>query len=59
MAGPKIDGIATGLDLPFDVVAAGFLIVKNVTEWLLRDYHYVVGIEVVAKLSGCDKDGIQ
>ena len=59
MAGPKIDGIGVELDRPFADAAAGFLIVENVAERVLRDYCYVVGIKVVAELSGCDKDGIQ
>ena len=58
VAGPKINGIGAELDRPFDDVAAGFLIAENVTERVLHDYRYVVGIEVVAKLPGCDKDGI-
>ena len=57
MVGPKIDGIGAKLDRPFDVATAGFLIVENVIEWVLHDYRYVVGIEVVAELPGCDKDG--
>ena len=57
--GPKIDGIGAELDHPFDDVATVFLIMENVAEQILRDYRYAVGIEVVAKLLGCDKDGIQ
>ena len=59
VVGHKINGIGAELDLPFDDAAAGFLIAENVTERVLRDFRYVVGIEVVAKLLGCDKDGIQ
>ena len=51
---PEFDGISAELDCPFDDAAAGFLIVENVTERVLRDYHYVVGIEVVVELPGCD-----
>ena len=58
MAEPKIDGIGAKLDRPFDDAAAGFLIAKNVTERVLYDYRNVVGIEVVAELLGCDKDGV-
>ena len=59
VAGPKIDGIGAELDCPFDDAVAGFLVVENVAERVLRDYRYVVGIEEVAELLGCDKDGIQ
>ena len=59
MAEPKIDGIGAELDRPFDDAAAGFLIAENVAERVIRDYRYVVGIEVVAELLGCDKDGVQ
>ena len=59
VAGPKIDGIGAELDRPFDDAAAGFLVAENVTERVCPDYRYVVGIEVVAKLLGCDKDGVQ
>jgi len=59
VAGPKINGIGAELNYPFDDVAIGFLIAENVTKWELRDYRYVVGIEVVAELLGCDKDGVQ
>ena len=59
VTGPKINGIGAKLDCPFDDVATGFLVVENVAERVLRDYCYVVGIKVVAELSGCDKDGIQ
>ena len=59
VVGPKIDGIGAELDCPFDDVATGFLIAENVIERVLHDDHYVVGIEVVAELLGCDKDGIQ
>ena len=55
MVRPKIDGIGAGLDRPFDDVAAGFLIAENVAERVLHDYCYVVGIEVVVELPGCDK----
>ena len=59
MVGPKIDGIGAELDRPFDDAAAGFLIAENVAERVIRDYRYVVGIEVVAELLGCDEDGVQ
>ena len=59
VAGPKIDGIGVELDRPFADAAAGFLIAENVTERVLHDYRYVVGMEVVVELLGCDKDGIQ
>ena len=58
VAGPKINGIGAELNYPFDDVAIGFLIAENVTKWELRDYRYVVGIEVEAELPGCDKVGI-
>ena len=58
VVGPKIDGIGAELDRPIDDTATGFLIAKNVTKRVLYDYCYVVGIEVVVELPGCDKDGI-
>ena len=59
VVGPKIDGIGVELDCPFDDAVAGFLVAEDVTEWVLSDYCYVVGIKVVVKLPGCDKDGVQ
>ena len=59
VAGPKIDGIGAELDRPFNDAAAGFLVAEDVTEWVLNDYHYVVGVKVVAELPRCDKDGVQ
>ena len=58
VVGPKIDGIGAKLNRPFDDVAASFLIAKNVAKRGLRDYRYVVGIEVVVELPGCDKYGV-
>ena len=55
----QVDGIGAEVDRPFDDVTASFLIVEDVVERVLRDYHYVVGIEVVVELLRCDKDGIQ
>ena len=59
MARPEVNGIGAELDHPFDDAITGFLIAENVTERVLRDYRYVVGIKVVAELLGCDKDGVQ
>ena len=59
MARPEVDGIGAELDRPFNEAAAGFLVTKDVTEWVLSNYHYVVGVEVVTKLLGCDQDGVQ
>ena len=59
VARPKIDGIGPELDHPFDDVAAGFLIAENVTERVLHDYRYVVGVKVVVELLGCDQDGVK
>lgn len=59
MARPEVDGIGAELDRPFNDAAAGFLIVEDVAEWVLSNYIYVVGVEVVMVLSGCDQDGIQ
>ena len=54
VARPKVDGIGAKLDHPFNDAAAGFLVVKDVTEWVLSDYRYVVGVKVVMELPGCD-----
>ena len=59
MARPEVNGIGAELDHPFNNAAAGFLVVEDVVEWVLSDYHYVVGIKVVMELSGCDQDGVQ
>ena len=59
MARPKFDGVGAELDRPFNDVATGFLIVEDVTEWVLYDYCYVIGVEVVAELPRGDQDGIQ
>ena len=32
---------------------------EDVTEWVLSDYRYVVGVKVVMELPGCDQDGVQ
>ena len=59
VARPEVDGIGVELDRPFNDTAAGFLVVEDVTEWVLSDYYYVVGIKVLIELPGCDQDGIQ
>ena len=59
MVRPKVDGIGAELNHPFNDVAVGFLVAEDVTEWVLSDYRYVVGIKVVMKLSRCDHDDIQ
>ena len=58
VVGPKVDGIGAKLDHPFNDVATGFLVAKDVTERVLSDYCYVVGIKVVAELLRCDQDGV-
>ena len=59
VARPKVDGIGAELDRPFNDAAAGFLVAKDVAEWVLSDYRYVVGVKVVTKLPRCDQDGVQ
>ena len=59
MARPEVNGIGAELDHPFNNAAAGFLVAEDVVEWVLSDYHYVVGIKVVMELLGCDQDGVQ
>ena len=59
MVRPKVDGIGVELDRPFNDMAVGFLVAEDVTEWVLSDYCYVIGIKVVAELLGCDQDGVQ
>jgi hypothetical protein len=59
VARPEIDGIGTELDRPFNDVATGLLVVKDITESVLRNHCYVVGVEVVTKLLGCDENGVQ
>jgi len=59
VARPEVDGIGVELDRPFNNVAAGFLVAEDVTEWVLGDNRYVVGVKVVMLLLGCDQDGVQ
>ena len=59
VARPKIDGIGAELNYPFNDVAVGFFVAEDVTEWVLSDYRYVVGVKVVAELPRCDQDGVQ
>jgi hypothetical protein len=59
VARPDVDGIGAELDRPFNDAAVGFLVVEDVTERVLSDYCYVVGIEVVMERLGCDQDGVQ
>ena len=59
VARPEVDGIGAELDRPFNDAAAGFLVAEDVAEWVLSNYHYVVGIEVVTELPGSDQDGVQ
>ena len=51
--GPEVNGIGVEFDCPFNDAAAGFLVTEDVTEQVLSDYCYVVGIKVVAKLCSC------
>ena len=54
MARSEIDVVGAELDRPFNDVAVGFLVAEDVTEWVLGDYRYMVGIKVVIELLGCD-----
>ena len=59
LAWPKVDGIGTELDRPFIDAAAGFLVAEDITEWVLGNHYYGVGLKVVVELVGCDQDGVQ
>ena len=59
MVRPEVDGIGVELDCPFNDVAASFLVMEDVTEWVLNNHCYVIGVKVVAKLPRHDQDGIQ
>ena len=59
MARHEVDGIGAKLDRPFNDAVAGFLVAEDVTERVLSDYCYVVGIKVVAELPRCDQDGVK
>ena len=59
MARPEVDGIGAELNRPFNNVVTGFLIVEDVAKQVLSDYYYVVGVEVMMELLGCDQDGVQ
>jgi len=59
VARPKVDGIGVELAFPFNNATTGFLVVEDVTEWVLSNYRYVVGVEVVMELPRCDQDGVQ
>ena len=54
MARPEVDGKGVELDHPFNDVAAGFLVVEEVIEWVLSYYRNVVGVKVVMELLGHD-----
>ena len=54
----EVDCIGAKLNRPFNDAAAGFLVVEDVTAWVLSDYCYVVGIKVVVGFPRCDQDGI-
>ena len=54
VASPEVNGIGVELDHPFNDAATGFLVAENVTEQILSDYRYVVGIKVLAELLGCN-----
>ena len=59
VARPKVDSIGAELDRPFNDAATDFLIAVDVTEWVLSNYHYVVGVKIVMELPRCDQDGVQ
>ena len=59
MVRPKLDGIGAELDHPFNDAATGLLVEEDVAEWVLSNYRYVVGVEVMMELLGCDQDGVQ
>jgi hypothetical protein len=59
MTGPVLDGISAELDHPLDDVAAGFLIVEDISKRILHDHSYVEGIKVVVKLSRCYQDCVE
>jgi hypothetical protein len=54
VARPDVDGIGVKLDRPFNDAAVGFLVAEDVTKRVLSDYCYVVGVEAVMELLGCD-----
>ena len=59
MARLEFDGVGAEFDRPFNDAVTGFLVAEDVTEWVLSDYCYVVGVEVMTELSGCDQDEVQ
>ena len=59
MARPEFDGVGAELDRPFNDAATSFLVVEDVTEWVLYHYYYVIGVEAVAELERHDQDGVQ
>ena len=56
VARPEVGGINAKLNRTFNDAAAGFLVMEDVAEWVLSNYRYVVGIEVVMELPGWDQD---
>ena len=54
MARPEVNGIGAELDHPFNDAATGLLVEEDVAEWVLSNYRYVIGVEVVMELPGCD-----
>ena len=58
MVRPKVNGVGVELDHPFIDVATRFLVVEDVTEWVLGDHYNGISLEVVVELPGRDQDGI-
>ena len=44
---------------PFNDAVTGFLIQEDITEWILGNHYYGVGLKVVVELVGCDQDGVE
>ena len=59
LAWPKIDSIDAELDCPFNDAAVGFLVAENITERILSNHCYGVGLEVVVEFLRCDQDSVQ
>ena len=56
---PELNGVGAKLDSPFDDVAVGFLIAKDITEGEFGGHGDLVVLEVMVELAGCGQDCIQ
>ena len=59
LVAPEINGVCVKLYRPFNDVAIGFLIMKDVTQQILSNHCYLICLKVMAELPGRNKDNVQ